>query len=112
MNMNLLPVGTIFLSNNTRLIIVGYNQNGQDGYIVCPCTERNINTKTLYILLPNQIEKVLSLGYVDNVVESRIKTFDLFNNNIVPTSVTDINNQASGTGKYIFDKNGFVIGEQ
>lgn len=107
MNMNNLPVGTIIMSNNTRLIVIGYNQNG---YLVCPCSEKSVDTKTIYMLLSNQIEKVLSLGYVDNVVESGVKAPDPFNNNVVPTTVS--NTSTIGSGKYIFDENGFIIGEQ
>lgn len=110
MNMNDLPIGTIFTSNNTRLIIVGFNQNNQGGYIVCPCSEREVDVKKLYILLPNQVDKVFSLGYVDNVLDNNLKQLDPFNNNVVPTSVN--NTGSTGGGKYIFDENGVVIGEQ
>lgn len=108
MNMNNLPVGTIFTSNNTRLIVVGYNSNVQGGYLVCPCSEKSIDTKTIYLLFSNQIEKVLCLGYVDNLLVINEKAPDPFNNNVVPTTV----NNGTTSGKYIFDENGVVIGEQ
>lgn len=114
MNMNNLPIGTIFVSNNTRLIIVGYNKNNQGGYIVCPCSENEVTTNKLYTLLSNQVEKVLSLGYVDNNINSN-NLINPFQNTVVPTQVpSPANNQNTnqGTGKYIFDENGFVIGEQ
>ena len=88
MNMSNLPVGTIFMSNNTRLIVVGYNKNNQGGYIVCPCSESEVLTNKLYSLLSNQIEKVLSLGYVDNNINEIINnSINPFENNIVPTKV-------------------------
>lgn len=116
MNINNLPIGTIFISNNTRLMIVGYNKNNQGGYLVCACNENEVITTKLYTLLANQIEKVLSLGYVD-ILENNNNVFtNPFKNNVVPTQIPNQNNQTNntnqGTGKFIFDENGFVIGEQ
>ena len=111
--MNNLPIGTIFISNNTRLIII---KNHKNGYIVCPCSEKEITTNKLYLIAPNQIEKILSLGYVDlNNHEQNV--IQPFSNNVVPTDINvnsnqNINQKAPSTGKYIFDENGFVIGEQ
>lgn len=110
--MNNLPVGTIFTSNNTRLIIIKSNQNG---YIVAPCSEQEITTNKLYTIMPNQIEKLLSLGYVD-LNNNNQNIIQPFSNNVVPTSINvNQNNQPNNTtqsGKYIFDENGSVIGEQ
>lgn len=110
--MNNLPVGTIFTSNNIRLIIIKSSQNG---YIVAPCSEQEITTNKLYTIMPNQIEKLLSLGYVD-LNNNNQNILQPFSNNVVPTNINvNQNNQPNNTtqsGKYIFDENGFVIGEQ
>lgn len=83
--MNNLPVGTIFISNNTRLIIVKGNKNG---YIVCPCSKTEITTNKLYTITSSQIEKVLSLGYVDlNNNNNNQNILQPFSNNIVPTNI-------------------------
>lgn len=100
--MNNLPVGTILISNNTRLIITGYNSNG---YLVCVCNEQGVMTNKTYVLQSNQIEKVLSLGYVENIKDD-VNVIEPFSNNVVSTP---INNESSG--QYKFDANGFVISE-
>ena len=111
--MNNLPVGTIFTSNNIRLIIIKSSQNG---YIVAPCSEQEITTNKLYTIMPNQIEKLLSLGYVD-LNNNNQNILQPFSNNVVPTNINvnqnnQPNNNTTKSGKYIFDQYGFVIGEQ
>lgn len=97
MNLQKLPIGTIIISNNTRLIIVGYNQNQPNNYLVSVCNDKEIVTTKVYTLPNEQIEKVISLGYVD-----------IINNPIVNTNNQK---QTASKDKFIFDENGFVIGE-
>lgn len=99
MNTNNLPIGSMVISNNTRLIITGYGKN--DSYLVCVCNKGEVITNKTYILNNNQIEKVLCLGYVD-IDEENIKENNPFSNTVVPTSIPN--------NKYIFDSNGIVIG--
>ena len=96
--MNNLPIGSIVLSNNTRLMIVGYHKNDLNNYLVCICNKTEVITNKIFILNNNQIEKVLSLGYVD-IAEENIP----FSNTVVPTNIPN--------NKYIFDDNGVIIGE-
>lgn len=102
MNIKNLPIGSIVLSNNTRLIIVGYNKNDLNSYLVCTCNKSEVIINKIYILNSNQIEKVLSLGYVDLEMEN-IKEDNPFSNKVVPTNISN--------NKYVFDANGYVIGE-
>lgn len=106
MNLQKLPIGTIAVANNTRIIIVGYNKNEPNSYIICTCNEQEIATKNLYTLPHQQIEKVLSLGYVESNGNTNI-------NNNSNTNGVVANPQANpnAKSKYIFDQNGFVIGE-
>ena len=97
MNLQKLPIGTMIISNNTRLIIVGYNQNQPNNYLVVVCNDKEIVTNKVYTLPNEQIEKVISLGYVD------INTNQTVN--------TNNQEQTTSKGKFIFDENGFVIGE-
>ena len=76
-----LPIGSIVISNNTRLLIVGFNNNS-NSYLVCVCDKDKVNVNKLYGLNSVQIEKVLSLGYVD------------LNNNNIPKPLP-VNNPAS-----------------
>lgn len=107
MNLQKLPIGTIIVSNNTRLIITGYNNAQQDSYLVCVCNNNGITTNKAYGLLSSQIEKVLSLGYVelDGVTNNKVAIPQV----VAPTPAPAP--APTGTGKFVFDANGFVIGE-
>lgn len=96
-----LPIGSIVISNNTRLLIVGFNNNS-NSYLVCVCDKDKVNVNKLYGLNSDQIEKVLSLGYVD-IVNNEGKINSPFSNTVNPTTINK--------GRYIFDSNGIVIGE-
>lgn len=95
---NRLTIGSIFVYNNTRLIVVGYNKD--NNYIVCICDDKCVLTNKLYLILANQIDKVLCLGYVDNKEDNEMEKF---NNSVNATNISS---------KYLFDQNGFVIGEK
>lgn len=120
-----LTIGSIIVSNNTRLIIVGYDKNNPNNYVVCSCNNTAVMMSQLFLLSPNQIEKVLSLGYVDIVsngnsytstttsvaVDNKANLSDPFNNTVIPTPVPSSENNNQKKGGFIFDENGFVIGE-
>ena len=87
-----LPIGSIVISNNTRLLIVGFNNNS-NSYLVCVCDKDKVNVNKLYGLNSDQIEKVLILGYVD-IVNNEGKINSPFSNTVNPTTINN--------GKYIF----------
>lgn len=91
MDINKLPVGTIFMSKNVRLMIVSKNKNIDNNYIVCTCNKDEIITNKLYSINATEIENILSLGYVD------------INNQVI---------KPKKTSKYRFDANGIVISDQ
>lgn len=91
MDINKLPVGTIFMSKNVRLMIVSKNKNTINNYIVCMCTKDEVITNKLYSINADEIENILSLGYVD------------INNEVI---------KPKKNSKYRFDANGIVISDQ
>lgn len=109
--MNRMPIGTIFMSQNTRLIVVGYYNN--INYLACICDDNNVFINRAFIVTGSQVEKVLSYGYsisnnnitrnnVNNngsivnsnngVINSSVNnsfSFDPFKNTIVPTDLME-----------------------
>lgn len=91
-----LSIGSIFSVKNDprKLIVIGYGDN--DMYIVCVCDDKKVETNKPYLIGQNQINKVLSLGYVyENISEEKV--------------LNDNNQVASQGNSYKFDDNGVLI---